>query len=69
MAVDSFDFTPKAPEFVSLSLEDALALSAERGLTPRVRADGAHGPWTADNRPNRLNLDVVHGVVVQACWF
>lgn len=60
-----------APEFVGMTTEDAVAKCQARGLVgPRVAENGLHRVvWTADRRPNRLNLWVEDGLVLRAAFF
>lgn len=72
MAVGLWDFEPPVPEFVGLTIQQALAVCAANGIeVPRLIIDGSVGgvAWTADRRSDRLNLDVVAGHVVHAAYF
>ncbi len=68
--MDPFFVGRAARGFLGLSLDDALALCAERGYEgPRVFEEGKSEVMTADRRPNRLNLRVARGRVTQAALF
>lgn len=72
MAVGLWDFEPPVTEFIGLTIQQALAVCAGKGIdVPRLVIDGSMGGvvWTADRRPDRLNLDVVAGRVVHAAYF
>jgi hypothetical protein len=59
-----------APTIVGLSVPEATERAQADGVILRVvRGDGAPLWGTADRRPNRVNVDVEHGLIVSAAVY
>lgn len=59
-----------APEYLGLTEEEAADLAVEQGLTMReVGRDGECFAITMDLRDDRVNIELIDGIVVGAAFF